>query len=477
MSCVRTRISPSPSGSSIHIGNLKTGIFNYIFAKKHGGTFYYRVEDTDQERVVEGAAQNILNDLRWAGITPTEGYLIGGPYAPYSQMERLGEYKKYINYLLEKGYAYKCYCSSQDLDKQREEALKSNPKAPFKYPGTCRNLNKDLDKPFVIRFKAPTDGVVEFEDLIFGKRVIPNKENYDFVIARENGIPLYNAACVFDDISHHTTHIIRGADHIKNCPSQILIYQALGANIPKLAHLTMILNSEGNKLSKRDNAVSVAEYRSAGYSPQALCNYLLRFGWGFGNKEVFKIDDIVDIFDFKNCGKNDGKFDAKKFAAIQYEHLQKENLTSTPEYASRVIPFLQNRGLTDVAQAQVEAVIPLIRHKCKTLIDAAHELDPILRKEISIEPVAAEKFLTTSNKEKLQNLGNYLTKYNADWSEQSLKDSIKDWLDNTGLILKDIKQPIRVATIGRTTGPELFQGMIALGKETTINRLMKASNG
>lgn len=470
---VRTRISPSPSGNSIHIGNLKTAIFNYVFAKKHAGVFYYRVEDTDQKRAVDGAAENILRDLRWAGVAPTEGYLIGGPHGPYSQMERLGEYRKYVDHLLEKGFAYRCYCSERELNAKREEASKINPKAPFKYPGTCRNITKDMNKPFVIRFRTPTEGVIEYDDMVFGHRIAPNKENYDFVIARESGVVLYNAACVFDDISHRTTHIIRGADHLKNCPSQIMIYQALGANIPKMAHLTMLLNSEGGKLSKRDNSVSVSDYMQAGFSPKALCNYLLRFGWSDGNREVFSLEDIVDAFDFDRCGKADGKFDAKKLASIQYSHLKSTSLTPTSEYIRHTIPFLKDNGI-DASYDEIAAAIPIVRERAKTFVDAAKELAPILQRgNIAMDADAAAKFLTSDNKPHLQRLHEFFSSV-EEWNVDSLKDKTTSWLTSNNLTIKDVGQLLRVALVGRTQSPELFGVMGILGKDRTLQRIKDA---
>lgn len=479
MDKVRVRFAPSPTGY-LHIGGVRTALFNWLWARHNGGSFVLRIEDTDQERSTPESKAIILESLKWLGIDWDEGPEVGGPHGPYEQMARLEIYKYYADKLISEGKAYRCYCTEEELKAKRMELaaqrIAGDKGAFFKYPGTCRDRKDNPDRPFVVRFKAPVDGVVEYTDKVFGKMVVPNKENQDFVLLRSDGVPLYNFGAVIDDLTMGITLVARGRDHMINTPPQILLYQALGAQHPEFAHLPMMLSATGEKLSKRHGAVSTTEYRDAGFSPRAVLNYLAKFGWGHGNQEVFSLKDLIEKFGWDGCGRNDGRFDVKKFMAIQHEHLQREDLMPTAEYAHRVIPFLYTRGLADLNHQRVEEVIHLIRHKCKTFVEAAHELDPILRKDISVDAEAAQKFLTP-NKEVLQKLTQYLAASidGAAWKEEALRNSVKDWLANNGLTLKDVGQPIRVATIGRTTGPELFQAMDALGKDITIERLSKGA--
>lgn len=480
MSEIRVRFAPSPTGY-LHIGGVRTALFNWLWARKNGGKFILRVEDTDQARSTPESKAIILESLKWLGMDWDEGPEVGGDCGPYEQMARLDIYKHYADKLIAEGKAYKCYCTEDELRAHRE-ALKEKRDAGdktafFKYPGTCKdrkepvwNKNTRDEAPYVVRFKAPTDGVVEYTDKVFGKIVVPNKENQDFVILRSDGIPLYNFGAVIDDLTMGITLVARGRDHMINTPPQILLYQALGAQHPEFAHLPMMLSPTGEKLSKRHGAVGVGEYRDNGYSPNAVLNYLARFGWGHGNQEVFSLKELIDAFSWEGCGKNDGRFDTKKFAAIQFEHLKREDLTSNQEYAHRTIPFLYDRGIGDVNHERVEAAVHIVRHKARTYIEAANELDPIFRKDISVDPAAAEKFITNETK-------NFLNKYETflgsidNWSENALRDSTIHWLAANGLTLKDVGQPIRVSVTGRANSPELFQMMTALGKDATLERI------
>lgn len=468
MSHIRVRISPSPSGQSIHIGNLKTALFNYLFAAKNGGVFYYRVENTDQAREVNGAAEVILNDLKWAGIAPTEGHLIGGQYAPYLQSDRIDIYRRYLARFLERGLAYVCRCREDELNRQREEASKTNPKNPWKYPGTCRDANYPLDANGVVRFRSPNDGAIEFDDIVFGKRIIPNKENFDFVIMRGDGSFLYNFACVVDDIEHRTSHIIRGMDHLKNVPYQILMYQAIGADVPRMAHLPMLLNLKGEKLSKRDGSTLVSEYRENGFAPRALLNILARFGWSCGDQELFSLEEMTDKFRLEDCGRNNGKFDPVKFSAINHAHLKSDTLLPDHIYAHHTLPFLEQRGIkTDVSTTRT--LVPIIRHKCKTFIEAANELDPMLRDNIALDE-NAKKLITPEAKTKLSDYSKFLSELN-DWTEIGIRTHTQIWLDMSNLTIKDIGQPVRASVFGRTQSPDLFKVMSALGKDMTLGRL------
>lgn len=479
MSNIRVRFAPSPTGY-LHIGGVRTALFNWLWARKNGGKFVLRIEDTDQERSTPESKAVILESLKWLGMDWDEGPEVGGDFGPYEQMARLNVYREFANKLIAEGKAYKCYCTQEDLDAERQKLDQlrketGNNSLFFKYPGTCRDRKGTRDEaPFVVRFRAPTEGVVEYTDKVFGKVVTPNKENQDFVLLRSDGVPLYNFGAVIDDLTMGITLVARGRDHMINTPPQILIYNALGVQPPEFAHLPMMLSPEGQKLSKRHGAVSVTEYRDKGYSPTAVLNYLARFGWGFGNQEVFSLKQLIDAFSWDGCGKNDGRFDVKKFAAIQAEHLKREDLTSNEEYAHRVLPFLFARGVGDLNHKRVESVVHLVRTRSKTYIEAANELDPILRNEITVEQTASEKFLVENNKKLLRSFGSTLTLL-EEWNENSLREYANRWCDINKLTLKDIGQPLRVSITGRANSPELFQVMEALGKDTTIKRIFTNS--
>lgn len=467
---IRVRFAPSPSGS-LHIGGLRTALFNWAWAKKHpGSTFIVRIENTDAERSTPESQQIILDSLRWAGIDWNEGVEVGGNYGPYVQSERLDIYKYYAEKLISEGKAYRCYCTEDDLRAAREEWAKHNPKVGFKYPGTCKNKPYDISRPHVIRLVATTEGTTEFHDKAYRKISTPNIENQDWVIMRTDGLPLYNWGCVIDDALMKITLVARGADHLANTLPQLLMYKALGFEPPEFCHLGLIRGKNNEKLSKRHASVAVFEYRDQGFSPNALLNYLARLGWGYGNAEVFSISEFIGMFDWSGCGKKDGKWDSAKLAAIQFAHLKNESLTSDEQYAHHVLPFLYARGIDDVNHRRVENAIHIIRHKSKTFIEAANELDPMFRKDIVVDPIAIEKFITPSAKEFLRKYETFLNSI-INWNENYLRDGTLSWLAANGFALKDIGQSIRVSVVGRANSPEIFAVMGALGKETTLQRI------
>ena|ERR1039457_1655938 len=363
MSNIRVRFAPSPTGM-MHIGGIRTALFNWLWARKNGGKFILRIEDTDQERSTPESKQVILDSLKWLNIDWDEGPEVGGENGPYLQMERLNIYQEFANKLISSGKAYRCYCSKEELDKQRED------NKFFKYPGTCRDNRAELDKPFIVRFKATTEGFVEYNDKVFGNIKTPNKENQDFPLLRSDGIPLYNFGAVVDDLTMMINLVARGRDHMINTPLQILLYQALDAPIPEFAHLPMMLSPSGKKLSKRDGAVGVFEYRDAGYSPNAVLNYLARFGWSFGDQEIFSLPQLIESFSWDNCGKKDGKFDTTKFLWVQHTHLKKLELTPDKEYIERTLPFLTKLN-SSLTSEHIEGKLNSIRPRAKTFQDAA----------------------------------------------------------------------------------------------------------
>src|SRR5262249_43393687 len=308
----RVRFAPSPTGY-LHIGGVRTALFNWLWARKTKGVFVLRIEDTDQERSTPESRQTILDSMKWLGLDWDEGPEVGGKYGPYTQMERLEIYKEHAERLIREKKAYRCYCTKAELDAQREELKKKDPKAQFIYPGTCRNRTDEPDLPYVVRFKTPTTGSITYTDNVFGEVTTPNSAQQDFILLRRDGVPIYNFGAVVDDMTMEITLVARGRDHMVNTPPQIMLYEAFGAKIPEFAHLPMMLAPNGEKLSKRHGAVSVTEYRDQGYNPRAVLNYLARFGWSHGDQEVFSLDELIAAFDWEHCNRSDGKFDAKKF--------------------------------------------------------------------------------------------------------------------------------------------------------------------
>jgi glutamyl-tRNA synthetase len=456
-------------------------LFNWLWARKTGGAFILRIEDTDRERSTEASRTAIFDSLRWLGLdwdegpNETRGGADRGSHGPYAQMQRLALYAEWAEKLIRSGNAYRCYCTKAELDAQREALKKRDPTAGFKYPGTCRARTDQPDLPYVVRFKTDRSGSVTYVDKVFGEIVTPNIELQDFVLLRSDGVPLYNFGAVVDDITMEVTLVARGRDHMINTPPQILVYQAFGAEVPELAHLPMMLASSGEKLSKRHGAVSVTEYRDGGYSPDAVLDYLARFGWSSGEHEVrLSRNELVAAFDWAQCGRGDGKFDPKKFLAINHDHLKSRHLISDDEYARRTIPFLHSRGLEDVAVDSVKRALPSIRERAQTFVQAADLLDPFFREPPQMDDKAVKKFLVKDAVPKLQALRDVLAEA-TDWDAAALEARVTRWLAEANLQLKDLGQPARVALTGRATSPGLFDVLAILGRERSLARLVRAT--
>ncbi len=470
---VRVRFAPSPTGY-LHIGGVRTALFNWLWARRSGGKFVLRIEDTDQERSTEESKRIILDSMSWLGLDWDEGPGKGGAHGPYEQMARLSIYKEWSERLIAAGKAYRCFCTKEELDAQREALKRKDPKAQFRYPGTCRNRTDQPDRPFVVRFKTPSEGSVRYVDKVFGEVTTPNDAQQDFVLLRSDGVPLYNFGAVVDDITMEISLVARGRDHMVNTPPQIMLYEAFGAPVPEFAHLPMMLAQSGEKLSKRHGAVSVTEYRDQGYHPNAVLNYLVRFGWSHGDQEVFAKDELIAAFNWEACGRGDGKFDAKKFLAIQHEHIKAPRLCPDDDYVARVTPFLEARGLVGVDQALLRRAMVAVRERARTFIEAADALDYFFRPEPTLDPKAAEKFLTKDNAPRLTALATLLAGAD-DFAEHSLEARVNAWLAEQGMSIKDVAQPARVALTGRTASPSLFQVMSILGKDVTLARIRSAA--
>jgi glutamyl-tRNA synthetase len=470
----RLRFAPSPTGY-LHIGGVRTALFNWLWARKTHGAFILRIEDTDQDRSTPASRQIILDTLTWLGLDWDEGPEKGGPVGPYTQMERLPLYKEWSERLIGAGHAFRCYCTKEELDAQREALKKADPKASFRYPGTCRDRKEEPGKRFVVRFKTPADGVVTYTDKVFGEITTPNAAQQDFVLLRSDGVPLYNFGAVVDDITMGVTLVARGRDHMVNTPPQILLYEAFGARVPEFAHLPMMLAPSGEKLSKRHGAVSATEYRHQGYAPAAVLNYLVRFGWASGDQEVFSLDDLVAKFDWAGCGRGDGKFDAKKFLAINYEHLKSPVLMPDAAYARSVAPFLAERGIHRFDEEVLLRALPAIRDRAHTFVEAADLLDYLLRDEPVMDEKAAAKAFVGPAAQHLRRMIDVLAAWPS-WDEASLDLGLKEWVAREGIAFKDIAQPARVALTGRSASPSLHQVLAVLGKDASIARLARGAD-
>jgi glutamyl-tRNA synthetase len=465
----RLRFAPSPTGY-LHIGGVRTALFNWLWAKKTGGTFVLRIEDTDRERSTAENEQIILRDMRWLGLDWQEGPDIGGNHGPYRQMERLDIYRELVEKLVAADAAYRCYATKEELDQARAELKARDPKAQFRYPGWWRD-RKDWpeNKPYVYRLKTPQTGETSYRDLVFGEQTVANATIQDVVLMRSDGVPLYNLGCVVDDITMGITLVARGRDHMINTPIQLLIYQGLGCEAPQFAHLPMMLSKSGEKLAKRHGAVSVGEFRDQGIPPAGLLNYLVRFGWSFGDEEVFSMADLAQKFDWERCTRSDGRFDPDKLTAIAFEHLKRPDLMTDAEYIAMLDPWL-DKLYGNVDDDKLSAVLQQIRPRAKTFREAAESLDWLFAKSLSFDEKAKQKFLAGDKSAPLKPLRELLAGIEP-FVAGGLEQTVKEWAEREGLKLGAVAQPARVALTGRTVSPGIFEVMELLGKETTLARL------
>ncbi len=471
---VRVRFAPSPSGY-LHIGGARTALFNWLWARQNGGAFVLRVEDTDQERSSLDSVRAILDAMEWLGLDWDEGPVVGGAHGPYFQSERRARYREVVDGMVEAGTAYRCYATKDELEAARAELKARDPKAQFVYPGWWRDRRDwPTGAPYVVRFKSPRDGQTTVMDKVRGAVTTPNSQLQDFVLMRSDGFPLYNLSCVIDDHDMGITLVARGDDHLINTAPQQLIYEALGWTPPEFAHLPMMLSPKGEKLSKRHAAVAVQDYRSRGYSPVGVLNYLVRFGWSHGDQEVFSREELVKLFGWDHVGKSAGRFDEKKFLDVNFEHLKEERLTGTDAYVAAVIPFLEARGLTAPDPELIRTALPHVRARARTYEEAAFALDFFFRDPPELDAQAAARFLVADTSPVLASLADALETVEP-WRADALEERFRSWLEQTGRDLKQAAQPARVALTGRTASPPLFDVMAVLGHARTRERLLAAA--
>ena len=482
MSDVRVRFAPSPTGY-LHIGGARTALFNWLFAHKMGGKLILRIEDTDTERLKEDSVSQILTSLKWLGINWDEGPEVGGDCGPYYQSERLDIYKKYADKLLEEGKAYYCFCSAADLEAQREKQRAA--KQPFRYARTCRDLSAEevqariaAGEPYSVRVKIPVEGTITVHDLIHGDVTFNMDQFDDFVIVKSNGMPTYNFAVVVDDHLMGMTHVLRAEEHLSNTPKQLLIYEALGWEPPKFGHMPMILAPDRSKLSKRHGATSVEEFRSQGYLAEAIVNYLTLLGWGPGDeRELFTLQETVELFELEQMSKKAAIYDTKKLTWMNGQYLSELPLEKILPEAK---PFFIKDGLVtedwfnDAAnEAYFEKLVDVVRVRVKTLQEVADASSYFFKELEGYDEKGVSKHFKPEN---IAILEQCIAAIKADevYDLASTEAAYNKIAADNGLALGKVIHPTRLALTGRTVSPGMFDVMVLLGKEKTLERLEKA---
>src|SRR5437870_12772114 len=454
---VRTRFAPSPTGY-LHIGGARTALFSWAYARKHGGKFILRIEDTDLERSTEASVQAILDAMRWLGLDWDEG--------PFFQMQRLGRYKEVAEKLIAQGKAYRCWASKEDLDTMRERQRARGEKP--RYDGRWRperakaaGLVPPADRAPVVRFRNPDEGDVVFQDLVKGAITVANAELDDLVLLRADGVPTYNFGVVVDDLDMNITHVIRGDDHVNNTPRQVNIFRALGAELPSFAHVPMILGADGERLSKRHGAVSVMQYRDDGYLPEALVNYLARLGWSHGDEEMFPKESFVSWFDLEHVSRSPAQFNPEKLAWLNQQYLK-----AAPD--ARLAPLvgdaLKSRGISAENGPPSERVIALLKERASTVAQLADEATLFYRwaGEATIE-------LEENVSKALRILKARLA--TVPWNRAAINDAIREVIKSSGLKLPQLAMPLRLLLTGRAQTPSIDAVLELLGRETVLLRL------
>ncbi|MCV2219012.1 glutamate--tRNA ligase [Thauera sp. Sel9] len=457
---VRTRFAPSPTGY-LHIGGARTALFSWAFARRHGGKFILRIEDTDVARSTPAAVQAILDGMQWLGLEHDEG--------PFYQMQRMERYKEVIQQMLAAGTAYHCYMSPEELDRIREEQRARGEKP--RYDGRWRpEAGKALPQPPegvqpVVRFRNPVEGAVAWDDLVKGRIEIANAELDDFIIARADGTPTYNFCVVVDDWDMGITHVIRGDDHVNNTPRQINVLRALGAEVPLYAHLSMILGDDGTKLSKRHGAVSVMQYDEDGYLPDAVINYLARLGWSHGDDEVFSRAQFVEWFDLDHITPSAAQFNTEKLNWLNAQYIKKAD---DAFLAAQVANRLARRGVNPETGVSLEAVAALYKDRVSNLNELADSAELFVA-DVHPAPEVIGQHLNEAAKAALTSLRGRLA--GAEWNKAALSQAIKDTMAEHGLKMPQVAIPLRVVVLGVPQTPSIDAVLEVLGRERVLMRL------
>ena len=457
---VRTRFAPSPTGF-LHIGGLRTALFCWLYARRHGGKYVLRIEDTDLERSTPEAIQQILDGLEWAGLDHDEG--------PFFQTRRFDRYREVIEQLLAQGSAYRCYCTKEELEQMRAAQTARGEKPRYDARWRDRSDSREGVAP-VVRFKNPLEGEVVVDDVVHGRVVFQNSELDDLIIARSDGTPTYNFCVVVDDMDMDITHVIRGDDHLNNTPRQMNMLLALGRRPPAYAHLPMILGADGAKLSKRHGAVSVLQYRDDGYLPEAVLNYLVRLGWSHGDQEIFSIDEMVRLFDIADVNKSASAFDVEKLAWLNQQHMMR----APPARVAAVLRWhLEREGIFADDGPILEQIVLAQRERAKTVKEMAVNSLFFFRPPPAYDEKAVRKHVTPDVLGLLQEVVDGLGRLN-DWRAESIHRVLSSAASEKGVALGKIAQPIRLAVCGGTVSPPIDATLAILGKSESLARAAKA---
>ena len=477
---VRVRYAPSPTGY-LHIGNARTALFNYLFAKHTNGDFIIRIEDTDVNRNVKDGVKSQLDNLKWLGVNWDESVDLGGDYGPYAQLERMeaGIYQPYIDELLEKGLAYRCFCTSEELEKETE-AQKQRGEIP-KYSGKCRHLTEDeiqakleAKESYSIRFKVPENVDIAWKDMVKGDISFnSNDVSGDFNIVKRDGIPTYNFVVVLDDHLMEISHVLRGEDHISNTPKQIMIYNALGFDVPKFGHMALIVNEEGKKLSKRDTSIIqfIEDYKKLGYLPEAMFNFISLLGWSpTGEEEIFSKEELVNIFDENRLSKSSAKFDVNKLSWINNQYIKK---LDNDKYLNLVKPFISDIDLSNFSDEAINNICLLFKDQISYGAQITELVKEFINTDLEDEAITFIKendCINVINEFKNQLINNDVK------NEDDVKSLIKEVGNITGNKGKMLFMAIRIAISGKMHGPEIPNIITIFGKDNIINIIDKHVN-
>jgi glutamyl-tRNA synthetase len=458
---IKTRFAPSPTGV-LHVGGARTALFCWLYSKQVDGRFVLRIEDTDLERSTAESVQAILDAMQWLGLDYDEG--------PYYQTQRFDRYLEVIKQLIEQGHAYYCECSRERLDDLREQQMAAKQKP--RYDGCCRDLGlqPEADRPVVVRFKNPRQGVVNFNDHVKGDICVSNSELDDLIIARSDGSPTYNLSVVVDDMDMGITHVLRGDDHVNNTPRQINILKALAAPVPEYAHVPMILGDDGKRLSKRHGAVGVMEYAAAGYLPEALLNYLVRLGWSHGDQEIFTLQEMIDYFSLDGLNKSASSFNTDKLKWVNQQYLMNLPL-------ERIVDLVRQRlDLLELAyddDFEFATVVDLYRQRVFTINELVDSMLYCFQDFAAYDEKAAQKVLKPPALEPLQRLLDLLAELDT-WNAESIHAVVTQVTEELEVGMGKVGQPLRVAVTGGSFSPPIDQTVELLGKERSINRIRRA---
>ncbi|WP_159566786.1 glutamate--tRNA ligase [Budvicia diplopodorum] len=458
---IKTRFAPSPTGD-LHVGGARTALYSWLFSRHFGGEFVLRIEDTDLERSTQQAIDAIMDGMNWLGLDWDEG--------PYFQTKRFDRYNGVIDEMLAAGTAYKCFCSKERLEKLREDQMARGEKA--RYDGYCRDTKctHGDNEPHVVRFRNPQEGSVIFDDKIRGPIEFSNQELDDLIIRRTDGAPTYNFCVVIDDWDMEITHVIRGEDHINNTPRQINILKALNAPVPEYAHVSMILGDDGQKLSKRNGAASVMQYRDAGYLPEALLNYLVRLGWSHGDQEIFSVDEMKQFFTLDAVSKSASAFNTEKLQWLNHHYI---NHLPAEYVAVHLSWHIHEQGFNTQNGPQLVEIVKLLGERCKTLKEMATACRYFYEEFDAFDDDAAKKHLRPVAREPLEAVRAKLSA-TGDWTTESVHQAIEGAAADLGLGMGKVGMPLRVAVTGCGQSPSMDVTVHAIGKTRSLARIDRA---